>query len=153
MSFWRRMAGLDDDTDNAWPPTSATAGSPSYESTLARLLVDDEATLRETHEALVRMGALPASRIAARRLRDAGARDIDLGPRRATQQHPAGLTPRERDVVVLLAEGLRNSEIADRLVISRRTVDHHVAAIMRKVDARTRGEAVARIAEIELALA
>jgi DNA-binding NarL/FixJ family response regulator len=38
---------------------------------------------------------------------------------------------------------LRNAEIANRLVLSRRTVDHHVSAILRKLDAGTRGEAVA----------
>ena len=43
----------------------------------------------------------------------------------------------------LLAEGLRNAEIAERLVVSRKTVDHHVSAILRKLDVRTRGEATA----------
>ena len=51
-------------------------------------------------------------------------------------------------MLALVAEGLRNSEIADRLVLSRRTVDHHVSSILRKLDARTRGEAVAAASQL-----
>jgi DNA-binding NarL/FixJ family response regulator len=46
-------------------------------------------------------------------------------------------------VLALLADGLRNAQIADRLVVSERTVGHHVSAILRKLDVRTRGEAAA----------
>jgi DNA-binding NarL/FixJ family response regulator len=53
-------------------------------------------------------------------------------------------------VLALVAEGRQNAEIADRLVLSRRTVDHHVSAILRKLDARTRGEAVATAAQLGL---
>ena len=63
---------------------------------------------------------------------------------------PAGLTTREVDVLALLADGLRNAQIAERLVVSRRTVDHHVSAILRKLEAATRGEAVARAGELGL---
>ena len=147
LGFWRRLGGLDDQPTPFAVPDRAF---PPYETTLAELLGDDEASLRAAHDVLLHQGALPASRIAARRLRELGVHDIEVGPRSATRRHPAGLTPREHEVVKLLAEGLRNVEIADRLVISRRTVDHHVAAIMRKLDARSRGEAVARLAEIEL---
>ena len=52
------------------------------------------------------------------------------------------LTTREREVLGLVAEGMRNRDIADRLVLSVRTVDHHVSAIMRKLRARSRGAAV-----------
>lgn len=52
------------------------------------------------------------------------------------------LTSREREVLGLVAEGMRNRDIADRLVLSVRTVDHHVAAIMRKLRAPSRVAAV-----------
>ena len=60
-----------------------------------------------------------------------------------TRANEAELTTRELDVLALVAEGLRNAEIAERLFVSRRTVDHHVSAILRKLEAGSRGEAVA----------
>jgi DNA-binding NarL/FixJ family response regulator len=57
---------------------------------------------------------------------------------------PQGLTGRQLEVLALLARGMRNSEIADRLVLSRKTVDHHVSAILGKLDVRTRHEATAK---------
>ena len=50
----------------------------------------------------------------------------------------------------LLTEGLRNADIATRLVVSEKTVDHHVSAILRKLDARTRGEAAAQAGRLGL---
>jgi DNA-binding NarL/FixJ family response regulator len=58
------------------------------------------------------------------------------------------LTAREAEVLQLIAEGLSNAEIADRLVLSRRTVDHHVSAILRKLDVPTRARAVAKIGNL-----
>ncbi len=53
-------------------------------------------------------------------------------------------------MLALLAEGRQNAEIAERLVLSRRTVDHHVSSILRKLGAHTRGEAVANAAQLGL---
>jgi DNA-binding NarL/FixJ family response regulator len=85
----------------------------------------------------------PAAAIVARRLRQRGASGIPRGPRPRTQANPAGLTARELEVLPLLIEGLRNSEIAERLVVAPKTVDHHVSAILRKPDIRNRAEASA----------
>ena len=85
----------------------------------------------------------------ARRLRRHGAR-VPRGPHAATRENPAGLTKRELEVLTLVARGLRNAEIADQLVLSRRTVGHHVGAVLRKLDVRTRGEAGAAAVRLEL---
>jgi DNA-binding NarL/FixJ family response regulator len=53
------------------------------------------------------------------------------------------LSPRERDVISLLAEGLSNAEIGKRLFISAKTAEHHVGSILRKLALRNRAEAAA----------
>jgi DNA-binding NarL/FixJ family response regulator len=64
--------------------------------------------------------------------------------------NPAGLTARQTDVLGLLAAGLTNAEIAERLVISIRTADHHVSAILAKLGVHTRGDAVVAARELGL---
>ena len=122
-----------------------------YEAALALADADDEDALRQAYDELRALGANPAAAMVARRLRERGARGVPRGPRPRTRENPAGLTARELDVVALLADGLRNAEIAERLVVSERTVDHHVAAILHKLDVRTRGEASAEAARLGLA--
>lgn len=55
---------------------------------------------------------------------------------------PAGLTEREVVVLRLLVAGMRNADIAAQLVLSTRTVDHHVSAILKKLSVRSRSEAI-----------
>jgi DNA-binding CsgD family transcriptional regulator len=110
---------------------------------------DDEARL----EALAIFDAMGAARAAARlrrRLRADGVRRIPRGPRAATRAAPGGLTPREAEVLALLAEGVTNAEIAQALVISPKTVDHHVSAVLGKLGVASRREAGAAAARLGL---
>ena len=79
-------------------------------------------------------------------------RELDIrvphGPRKATRANPAGLTARQLEVLALIAEGLTNAEIAERLVVSQRTAEHHVAAVLTKLGATTRREAAQRASEL-----
>jgi DNA-binding CsgD family transcriptional regulator len=127
----------------------AEIGCP-YESALARGDTDDEGVLRRALDELKAMGAAPAAAIVARRLRRRGARGVPRGPRPSSRQNPANLTRRELDVLRLVAEGLRNAEIAERLFLSTKTVDHHVSSILRKLGMRTRGEASAEARRLGL---
>jgi len=97
--------------------------------------------LRAAHQQLLALGAKPAAAIVARRLRELGERNLPRGPRGATRDNPAGLTNREFEVLQLLAQGLRNAEIAQRLVVTPKTVGHHVSSILRKLGVTNRGQA------------
>ena len=113
------------------------AGCP-YEAALCLADADDEARLRLALEELLALEARPAAAIVARRLRDRGVMSLPRGPRVTTRQTQYGLTARELEVLALMNESLQNNQIADRLVVSVRTVDHHVEAILRKLGVKTR---------------
>ena len=162
LAVVRRRAGIEDSLPERLPEphakvlagrwreaasTWSALGHP-YEAALALADGDTDAQ-REALDALTDLGAAPAAAIVTRRLRESGVR-IPRGPRATTKASPAGLTERETEVLALVAEGRQNAEIADRLVVSRRTVDHHVSAILRKLGAHTRGEAVANAAQLGL---
>ena len=90
---------------------------------------------------LTGLGAAPAAAMVRRKLRAEGARGIPRGPRAATRHNPLGLTTRQVDILALLAEDLSNKEIAARLRIAPKTVDHHVCAILAKLEVATRKQA------------
>ena len=110
---------------------------------LARTLAQSApaAAAREGKLALAafdRLGALSDADASAALLRSLGVADGRAWPRGAT-----ALTRRETEVFGLLAEGCSNAQIAERLVISTRTAEHHVANILSKLGLRSRSEAAA----------
>ena len=90
------------------------------------------------------IGAMSDVRRTARRLTELGVRTRSVSRRRGEAGWES-LTPTEATVAVLVGEGMTNAEIATRLVVSRRTVETHVAHVFAKLDVRTRA-GVARIA-------
>jgi DNA-binding CsgD family transcriptional regulator len=117
-------------------------GDP-YEQALELL---DSGEVQPTLEALTildGLGATPAARLARQRLRELGLRQVPRGPQPVTRANPAGLTARQVEILRLLAQGLTNQEIAARLVVSVRTVDHHVSAVLQKLGVSGRREAAA----------
>jgi DNA-binding CsgD family transcriptional regulator/tetratricopeptide (TPR) repeat protein len=113
-----------------------------YDAALALIGSGDIEALRAAAVVLRDLGARPALAIAARELRALGATRVPRVPERARPSRTAGLTDREVEVLRLLAAGWRNADIAAHLVVSPRTVDHHVSAILKKLSVRSRSEAV-----------
>jgi DNA-binding CsgD family transcriptional regulator/tetratricopeptide (TPR) repeat protein len=125
------------------------AGDP-YAEALELVDSGDAEPMLEGLARLDALGAAPAASIARQRLRGLGVRRLPRGPQTATRANPAGLTERQVEVLLLLAEGLTNAEIADRLVVSVRTVDHHVSAILTRLALGSRREAAGKAAELGL---
>ena len=107
-----------------------------YEAADAGADAADEDVVRSALAAFTGLGARPGRARAARRLRELGVRSIPRGPRASTG--PDGLTAREQEVLALVRSGDTDAEIAARLHLSTRTVEHHVSAVLRKTGARTR---------------
>ncbi|MGB5531623.1 MAG: LuxR C-terminal-related transcriptional regulator, partial [Acidimicrobiia bacterium] len=88
------------------------------------------------------LGAAPMARRLREDLHAEGVTGIPRGPQRSTLSSPVGLTPRQTEVLELLRQGRTNNEIADELFISPRTVEHHVAAVLSKLELSSRIEVV-----------
>ena len=152
---WRRRAGIDDQIDPRVPEryraelrgdwsTAAELWSAcgcEYDAALAVAGADDDGLLRQSLMKLQRLGAGAAAAVVARRLRARGVRGISRGPRPATKSNPVRLTVRELEVLDLVHSGMRNAEIANRLFLTPKTVDHHVSAILRKLAVESRTQA------------
>lgn len=122
----------------------------SYDRALMLSLLDGREALAEALETARGLGAEPLRRRVVGRMRSLGLA-VPRGPRGTTLANPAGLTARQLEVLALLAAGLTNAEIAERLVVSQRTAEHHVAAVLAKLGVATRRQAARRAAELGLA--
>ncbi|MEO8653822.1 MAG: AAA family ATPase, partial [Ramlibacter sp.] len=139
LSYWMRRAGLSHapcgscaepfalEVQGQWREAARAwerLGCP-YEQ--ARALGDGDAPAQvEALKLFEQLGARPGAEIVRRHWRAAGRRGLPRGMRPSTQVNPHQLTVREVEVLELLREGLKNSEIAERLFRSVRTVDHHL---------------------------
>jgi DNA-binding CsgD family transcriptional regulator/energy-coupling factor transporter ATP-binding protein EcfA2 len=135
---WREAAAAWQAAGCPYEHAAALAESPNPQDRLAALAQLDA------------LGAAPLARLVRAGLRRLGIAHVPRGPVDATRQNPAGLTERQVQVLGLLSQGCTNAEIADRLVISTRTVDSHVAAVLAKLGVATRRAAAARAADLGL---
>ncbi|MET7453096.1 AAA family ATPase [Streptomyces sp. NPDC005574] len=163
LAYWLTRAGRPAETDGSdhpyacqargeWRRAAAlwqAAGCP-YEHAVALAQSPDPADRLTALAALDALGAEPQARLIRADLRRHGVRHVPRGPLAATRENPAGLTERQVQVLRLLADGLTNAEIAGRLVVSVRTVDNHVRAVLEKLDAPTRRQVSVRAAELGL---
>jgi len=143
--FALQMAGDWQSAARAWE----AIGCP-YEQAMALADSDDEGPLRAALEIFERLEASPMAAIVRRKLRASGVRSIPRGAQERTRQNPCGMTNRQLRVLGLLVEGRRNADIARRLFVAEKTVDHHVSAVLAKLGVRSRGEAVATATRLGL---
>ena len=133
---WREAAELWEAAGCPYEHAAALAESPEPDDLLTSLGILDE------------LGATPLATLVRGRLRALGTPRIPRGPRGETRVNPAGLTTRQVEVLRLLGLGYTNAQIASQLVVSVRTVDSHVAAVLAKLGAASRREAAASAAEL-----
>ena len=157
LAYWRYQAGVRDrDLLAAEPYRLAMTGDPlaaahywrgagcPYEAALARAASDDDEEVRAAIEELQAMGARPAARSSPAACANAASAASRAARSRALARTRPASPPRELEVLALVAEGMRNAQIAQKLIVSEKTVNHHVSAVLRKLDVSTRGEASAK---------
>ena len=163
LAAWAAVVGIEVDLDapasgpyaamlrRDWTAAADAFGELGwpYERALMLSLTDAERALAEAIGIARRLGAEPLTKRVATRMRELGMR-VPRGPRKTTRANPAGLTARQLEVLALVTEGLTNAEIAERLIVSQRTAEHHVAAVLAKLGASTRREAAQRASELRL---
>lgn len=143
--FALEMSGDVKAASEAWK----TLGCP-FDAALVLARADDESGWREAQAVFDSMGARPASLMVQRQLRSAGMKGVPRGPRATTRSNPFNLTEREMEVLDLVVVGLRNSDIAERLFLTPKTVDHHVSSILSKLGVQSRRHAAQLAKDREL---
>jgi DNA-binding CsgD family transcriptional regulator/tetratricopeptide (TPR) repeat protein len=118
-----------------------------YDTALALLDARDELALRRALDICYALGAVATARVIRQKMRSLGIRSVPAGQRSATRENPLGLTRREQEVLELLCEGRTNASIATKLVISTKTVDHHVSSVLAKLGVSKRSEVAAALAQ------
>ena len=144
--FALQVAGDWDKAAKSWH----RLGRP-YEEAVALAESPDEEDLRLALSIFDGLKAAPMAGMVRRKLRAGGARGITRGAQQRHRANPHGLTTRELGVLEQLTLGRRNAEIARRLFVSEKTVDHHVSSILGKLGVRSRGEAAAMANRLNLA--
>jgi DNA-binding CsgD family transcriptional regulator len=115
-----------------------------YEHALA-LSDGNEQAMKKAVEIFDKLGASAASQLIKQKMRKSGIKNIPKGPRQSTKENPSGLTGRQMEILDLVANGLSNSEIGNKLYISNRTVENHISTIFSKLNIHTRTEAAALV--------
>ncbi len=159
LAVWRSRAGLLDVLPDGLPEPYAlelagrtaeaaacweALGEPHAQALvlLGSSSVDD---VRAAMTIFDRTGASAGLPFARSRLRALGVATVPRGRGRRTRENPSGLTDRQLEVLRLVAAGMSTGAIAAQLVLSPKTVEHHVAAILSKLGVSSRADA-ARLA-------
>ena len=161
--FWLQRAGKDylvpeeklesDEGNNVTTVAEEAALWENWGCPYEHALVLFEGSIADKKKALMMIQALGADAVYEKmklKMRTSGIKNIPRGIRKTTQSNVAHLTEREIDVLLLLKEGMQNKEIADRLFISAKTVDHHISALLFKLDVNTRVKAVQEAIQLEI---
>jgi DNA-binding CsgD family transcriptional regulator len=152
LAFRLRLAGREVQTEGAAEPWALLLGGHWQRAAAAwealgcpyeraeALALGDEAAMRSALFLFDGLGASRRARLLRRTMRARGL-SVPVGPRSATRANRAGLTARQMDVLRLVADGQTNEEIGEHLGLSAKTVDHHVSAILHKLDVERRRDA------------
>jgi DNA-binding CsgD family transcriptional regulator len=137
--------------DRDWQAAADAFGAVGWQHDRALLLslLDEPDALTEALSIARRLGAAPLEGRVRRCMRSLGL-SVPRGPRTSTEANPAHLTERQLEVLRHVATGRTNVQIAEELHISPRTVEHHVAGILTKLEVSSRAAAVARAVELGL---